>query len=491
MNLCNQLEDESGGLAETSLSEQYPIVLEEYKAKKGLISPRHSTAFYAGIWNAKIARGNIYRYLGISLMHRHISHDLWCQLEELADKYAHIFEQYTSNRTERAEVLFSELHKTKVENSPEKLLPGEEPLYGYLPLEEFLESRVDVKANLPWPWGLWLVPHDEQKASENYMTISLAFVVLTVQILAPLCMVINGLVSDTNWLKHPSVAWKALTFSQATCLGRDTVGVSLTLIGTLLLYVVIFIIRAELRRELEDADKAGRALNSTFWYIMATTSGNFACTMLILALPFVFWSERKVVNMVCDSMGVLFLYSLDDLAEVVFNYLGMSEENYQQRVWWTNVFLTKCPLYLSDLVDPAAKSLDEFWRIGFDDQGYLLSTGGGRCETRLEDAHLHFTDLIGTISETLPLLSNKKAPGTLLYKNRGYQRYLPSYQNRIGFAVSYYLSVVFAILQVLLPAIFFVFNDPCDSRLLVNKAQSLSFSQVSAAVWNVHGMAGQ
>lgn len=451
------------------LADLYPYVIAEYResisapCKRGLFD-------WDNIWDEKCPRSNIYRYNGLTAFHSYISKDLSDQLLDLADKYQHIFNQYTNSSQQRADLLIEALNNVEVINSP-VLSQEETPVHGFLPLQEFLESP--VKVLFKNPFGSRhdiLAPADAEEYNLKVTNIVMAMVVFGLQLVAPVCMLMNHWIQKENYIKTPQLAWQLLSAQEIGCLGVSQIPKTMTVVGTFLLIVVNFIIRSEIMREAEDNVKRGKLLNGPLWSTIDVIANSFACLILVVSLPLIFWSLTDVVSMVCDSMGVLFIYELDDFTAVLFSYLGLSDSSYKRSIAWTSILLTKCPLVLADVVNPQAKSIDEFWSIQFDDKGYLLSVQGNRSLTRMDDfIQPH------ELSECDNLLDS---PGTLIYRDTGYWRRLPTNLNMFGARLFNVIAWILWVLQFATPIVFFVYNDACAFQAL-----RVSLAQVGTSAW--------
>lgn len=468
MYCSKKLSEQHEIYAEKHFVDMYPLVIAEYRESIRATNKmgRH---YWDNIWQEKSPRSNVYRYNGLQNMHRHISRDLMQQLLVLADKHQHIFNQYTKDNQERADKLIEALQRVQAQNSPEWLDDGEKPLTGFLPLQEFLNSPAEVWFRTPFG-GEILVPSDEEECSLYLKNLAMAIVVFLLQVIAPLTMLMNHWIQKENYIRTPQLASQLFSAQEIGCLGSSQVPRTMTVVGTLLLIIVNFIVRTEVLSELEDNIRSGRALNSPFWYCIGVIANAWSCFVLVLVLPLIFWSLNDVVSMVCDSMGVLFIYGLDDLTDVVFSYLDISDDNYKRSAAWTSILLTRCPLVLADVVNPNATSIDEFWSIKFDDHGFLLSVDNKRSLVRMDD---HFME-----SERHENDSLFYAPGDLVYRNTGVHMRLPSTLNRYGASLWRVLSNALLVLQFTLPVIFFVFNDACAFQAL-----HMSVAQAAASVW--------
>mmetsp|Transcript_10558 Transcript_10558/g.18595 ORF Transcript_10558/g.18595 Transcript_10558/m.18595 type:complete len:499 (+) Transcript_10558:80-1576(+) len=468
--------EEQDAVADLYFCELYPWLIEEYK--EGLKATKFGRHYWDNIWSSKAPRSNIYRYNGLCHMHRLITYDLRQQLEELADQYAHIFTQYTSNRMERAQILVEVLRKVQVENSPEVLAKGETPLEGFLPLTEFLESPVtEWLPGFAWAThGPILVPTDPQERKLFWENGVMACAVFCLQITAPFCMIINHWVEGTNYVKDPRLAWNLFSWQEVKCLGGSQVPMTMTIVGTLLLIIVIFIVRVEVNCELQDTKKLSKALNSSWWFFIGTFANAWSCCFVSFALPLLFWSLTDVVTLICDSMGVLFIYGLDDIVSDVFRYLNSSDESYARSVAWTSIFLTKCPLNIKDVVNPQARSVNEFWRIRFDSEGHLLNVSNQRCVVRLDEFSF------ATASDRDPLIgSGEGRTPRCVYRDRHHEKTLPNITNRLGSWMWSSLALILWIAQFVVPMVWFVFNDACDPKGLL---MHFDLRQVGASAWN-------
>jgi len=197
----------------------------------------------------------------------------------------------------------------------------------------------------------------------------------------------------------------------------------------------------------------------TMWLVLGQLV-NMACiTLSGLAMPLLFWSEMRPKDIVFDSMGLIFIFMLDDLTGDVLTYLEMDIQTFQQVNGWMVALLGQCPVELRDLVNPEPTDACNICKIRIGDAGVISAKTGSLCLTRLASSK----DALSVESQALlkseyfedVSFEYRRQPGTAVVvpgiKGAGIILY-------IGWRV---LHLVLGILEWLVPLVFFIASKPC------------------------------
>jgi hypothetical protein len=324
---------------------------------------------------------------------------------------------------------------------------------GFLPLEEFFDADVSCTC------GMLIHPSAPEQRSRWFFNIFLAFVVFTIQTLAPFVMILQLWNGDDNHIKDPKQLLSMLNWKEFVCLGKTTDQVLVTIVGTLFVIMLYIIIHHHCRDEHEDATKMGRLPGDNFWLLLGNISQSLCPIMILIAAPLEYWSEDGVVGIMMNSMAMLFVWTLDDLTGDVFGYIGEEDSDFQKQASWTYALLAYCPVNVRDLINPEATKLEEFWKISYNKQGILLNKDGKICETRIMDTRLlkdEKTPLVeGDEDDCLEKL-------VVQYKVQPHKapRYLPG-NREIVISGIWYVAKYFVYMCAVVPLIWFVCNKPC------------------------------
>jgi hypothetical protein len=317
---------------------------------------------------------------------------------------------------------------------------------GYPPLEEFLDREVGFTC------GLYLAPKSTDEQIAYWKHRLFAMLVCFVQILAPSFIFVLRWKEDTNYLKDLPGLYSSMTWAEAICVGPTQITAMTTVLGTLLMAIAIMAVRNDITNELEDSEKTMRMPGDAFWYWVGNLA-NMACSIMTsLALLLLFWSEDSPMGLVLDSMGLLFVQKLDDLGDIVFT--NIEQDGFQRQCAWSSILLSQCPVSLSDLLNPEAKSVQDLWKIRLDTNGRLLNSKGEPCLTRLCRAP-------ADESTSLEEASSAVMEGELIYRRSGMSWRIPTISGRIWGKLWQATNWFLFALQIILPIVFYVVNDPC------------------------------
>jgi len=436
----------------------YPLVMAELR--QGLKAKGSNQ--YQTLWSAVSPTGNIYRYNGLLAERRKHCEDLRLQAMEIADTYAHLLGGASNTPQERLSVLLKALGEVQLSapSTKQNELVEAPPDPGFPPLQEYIGEEV-IR------FGPILQPADAQARSHHHNATCMAFIVFLIQVLAPCLVFTNRWHMKTNYLRDPHALWARLSFAEAMCLGRTPQEQMTTVMGVCLITVIIFVVRLYVAEEIENAVKSSRLPTDQFWMPMGMIANMWCCVLTVLAVPLLFWSEETPTNIVLDSMTLLFIFKLDDLSELLGGLLRMTESEFQRAVSWNAALIGQCPVRVSDVINPNAKSLNDLWCIKFDSMGHLLMAAQpgretpGLCETRLSPI---------SASENCQLLRGQPVGDADAPVSSARLRYhqspqhsteLPTFIGNTMYAAWICLSRVLSVLQFVVPPLWFVVSKPC------------------------------
>lgn len=435
---------------EHPLQKLYPVIVQEFYETNKI---KTGSRYFSGLWGSMAPDGNIYRLMAMRAECRTHSADLQKQLRDLADAHKTLLGGEALTTEQRAEKLLELLKDAEV---TAKCKDMDKVSKGFPPLEEFLAVKVKTVGWIVFP-GNW-------EGFKGWFRISaLAWCMFFVQVLAPITVFVNRWSMDTNSLKDPEKMWSSLTLDEITCLGTTFNETSTTLVGTLLLFLVVFIVRSYAVQEQQEAMKSGVLPVADFWICVGIVANSVACLALCLALPFLFWSEDSVTSLLLDSMSLTFLFSLDDLSGGLCSDVEDNAQ-FQRSCAWQAILLSQCPVRVGDLINPHARRAKDLWDISFDASGSLVVADGAKpgakkseiCETRF---HYVAADR-SEVAEEAPLLEKKKK---LVYRTSETSRCTDLPTLRTTLVMLWWRSITWALMlwQIVASPMFFIFNEPC------------------------------
>jgi len=427
--------------------------------------------FYSKLWSSIAPSGNIYRLSGAHTEMRKHTLDLQMQLTSLAEEYKDYLGGSGVPVRLRYEKIRDALLSTKVQgkiSEEEGLTDGTYPA-----LEEFCSGGVHS-------FGPLVIPDDPHEKKGWLKKRVAAFVIFAVQLIAPICMTIARIHEQRRMLTA-SYLNKNLNLKQAKCLGGTFDDSLDTILGFPLLYLVMFAILSYAKQEYEDSKKAKLCPQNKIWRVMSVVANANCCLCIIVTLPLLFITESDPSGLVLDSMGLLFLFSLDDLGTDTCSYIGMDSGEFQRAASWSAILLTQCPVRLHDLINANATDLDNLWCIKVDpEKGYLLTARGGRCQTRLESLstalqHPETRSQLVSICEQIPLSQSKRQAGAsqMLTMNLSEDQYVYKQSEKhydlrpsvLDTALNFiWLSVTWLVtfMMMIVPPIWFVVSKTCQ-----------------------------
>jgi hypothetical protein len=314
-------------------------------------------------------------------------------------------------------------------------------MIGFKPLDEFLGTKVTSSLGV-------LLPENGEEQSAYKKNLFVSLVIMSIQFLAPLLIFVNQWTSETNFILD-GYFWSKFEPRELFCL-TDTLTEALTMfMGVLFLILVTIVIRSYVDSEISNLEKQSRLCLSRWWTFPNALANAWCCVMTILVLPLLFWSELRPTDIVLDALGLLFISTIDDLAGDAMAYLERDDTDFQRMAVWHTAFLSQCPVAVSDLINPAATSLQDIWQIRYNADGKLLKAGTDQpCQTRLH--------MDSSADESTQLTAEEVS--MRYHKNRT--------ENRVIGHVDYLVlwHVVRSLLQVLqwvIPPAWVILSQPC------------------------------
>jgi len=433
------------------------------------------------LWAKLAPAGNIYRYMAARTERMKHCHDLNKQLYALAESKKAILGPHLSKK-ERVQSLRDAMSTVKV-NNPYADVEAEadkEDNKGFLPLSEFMNDGVEQ-------FGPWIVPSDPEEYRQWKFNRFLALIVFLVQVTGPVMIVLHKWDSEDNNLRDPAKLWSIFSVQEAMCPGTDWTGRYSTVLGTLFLIMLTIVIRNYITDEIENNGKLARLPVDTFWSTVGVIANGLCCFFLVFALPLEYFAESSdgPTAIIMNSMALMFIFTLDDLAGDVFGYIGEEDSGFQRQVSWYYSLLSNCPVRIADLVNPSATSAENIWQISYGPAGRLLcakagSSGSGGpsrgsvdelpqgspqlCITRISPASDdETTSLMASKDFRVMSLDEELAEMRVSYRIQagGQTHVLPGCMATLKHAFWNFILFVVIVMQYLGPVIFFVFNNAC------------------------------
>mmetsp|Transcript_43703 Transcript_43703/g.81512 ORF Transcript_43703/g.81512 Transcript_43703/m.81512 type:complete len:467 (+) Transcript_43703:79-1479(+) len=460
MKLASSLQKTSA--LEKHLHDKHPLrlfyrdVLDEVEGCKGSFN-------LSAVWARLAPSGNIYRLNALREVRLRHCADLQRQLAELAEELA---ETLGGSQEERCEKLIESLKAAKVdldeayENSEKGWEVDSFKTQGYPPLEEFLVGKVSR--------GLLVVPSEQSAWKDWWKAQLVGCMVAVVQILGPVMVVLSLWQDPTNYLQHPLETLERLSVRSVFCTERDMGEWTTILMGVMFSFFVVVQLLNYAAQELEDAFKFGRLAGGASLWSWAGGYINAWCVVWnIVVLPVSFWKMDHASDVVLSSLGILFMFNLDDLTGTAGAVLGTSDALFQRGLCWNYALLSQCPLQLRDVVNPKATCFEDFWQLRLTAtaiQSTRSSDPSGapaNAETRI--APCEETPLLaGSKSQSHPSFEQMKV--AMRFTKDGSVYHLPSWNSNVQAQVWQIVVWLLQLLQALLPVFYFIVNKPCPAQ---------------------------
>jgi hypothetical protein len=455
--MLSQKLDESRVKEGHDFARLYNDMLREYNAS---LKDKSGYQYFSMLWDTVAPKGSIYRRNGLYAEHRKHSEDIWAQMYMLADRHSDVLGGSSLTTEERARKLLEKLEcaciEGRVKYDDEEVATD---ISGFLPLMEWLRVKV-------FRVGPILLYEDYNDRREEERNICLAICVFSLQVIAPFLIFLNRWNMPTNYVRNWKTMKDHLRVSEIFCPGTSLDDILTTIMGVLLLFVIIFVVRCYIITQIENAKKSSLLPTDSVWMLVGILANAWACTFVCLDIPLLFWSEETPTNIVLDSMTLLFLFKLDDLSDQLCCYLGMTDEDFQRLSGWNAALLSQCPVDLADVINEKAQSSDDLWIFKYDPRGRLLNFKGGRCLTRL--GHEEMADERSPIAHAISGTVSSRSSSSLfpdrpvIYRTSpGIAYELPTLGAQILTGAWICLSYVLAVGQAVIPVGWYMINKKC------------------------------
>lgn len=429
------------------LAELFRNVLLEFKETK-------SSRNFGSLWSSISPSGNIYRYLGISSERMAHCWDLQLQLRAVAETHKAFEGDDKSSSQQRVKRLITALKSTVPEGGFDGEA-GDEPLKGFLPLEEFFKGSVTCT-------GFIVHPREPGDRTRWFVNHFLAFVVFLIQTAGVFCLFVQVWFAKENQLRDPAKMWASATdISEIICLGADRTAELTTLTGTLFILLVYSIVYSYGNDELENAEKAGRLPLSSFWTTISCIANAASGLLIVVAIPLEYWTEEGTQGIMMNSMALLFVFTLDDLTGDAFGYLATDDSQFQQQVAWNYALLAYCPISISSLIDPNAESVENIWKIKYDVDGSLLNVNGSACETRIMEVKAPQTESSLLVKKTVDEDAADDLVVEYCHGPSAPPVRLPGLRGELLTFIWTLTTWTILILWFVVPPVWFIVNKPC------------------------------
>jgi len=413
------------------------------------MSTKNHSLFHIRLWGSIAPSGNIYRLNALIAERLKHTDDLWDQLREIAYAKRDLVGMpgQGASLEDNADALFQSLKDTQVRNCPASDSEQSRTESGFKPLEEFLGTKAEKCGPRWFIWDPLLIPADEDEGNTYKKNLFVSFVIMAVQFIAPLLIFVNQWNSETNFLTDGHLSHK-FQLRELLCMA-DTIQEALTMVmGVLFLILVFIIVRSYVDSEMENLEKQAKLCLSRWWTFPNAFVNAWCCLLTCVILPLLFWSELRPTDIVLDALGLLFIFTLDDLAGDALGYLETDDTDFQRMAVWHTALLYQCPVDLKHVINDQATSLKDIWRIHYDSAGHLLNMEDKVCLTRLSND--------ASASENTQLVADN--PRLVYYKSRTEQR---EFGHVAYLLVWQIVKVLIQILQVLVPPAWMILSQPC------------------------------
>eukprot|EP00931_Biecheleriopsis_adriatica_P055472 TRINITY_DN32808_c0_g1_i1.p1 TRINITY_DN32808_c0_g1~~TRINITY_DN32808_c0_g1_i1.p1 ORF type:complete len:494 (+),score=103.04 TRINITY_DN32808_c0_g1_i1:65-1546(+) len=432
----------------------------------------------SALWERIAPSGNIYRLNSLQQSRFRHCENLYAQLEDLAEEYQNLLGGSSTKLEQRCAALLESLKATKVDlflvgkeaENADLEMPIEKTT-GFPPLREFLAERVTSG------WFTYL-PESEASSAAWQMSRRVGYMVFIVQLLGPVLIVLGTWKRPTNYLSEPLATWERLTPRNIFCETHSLQDWCTILMGVMFSFFVVTQLLNSASSELNDAEKFRRLLPYDSVWPFINFVNAWCVLWNIVSLPLAFWAMESAQAVVLGALGVLFLYNLDDLAGAAGSILGTSDSEFRRGICWHYALISHCPVRLKDVVNPDAKSAEDFWQITLNSTGLLAarpSSATGPPST-MAPTRLALSAQNDSNEQT-PLLADQKRSSwvpdaanaqdfeqlrvRVRFSEEGGAYELPSTGGHFQVAVWQFIVFVLRVLQVLLPLFYFVVNKPC------------------------------
>jgi hypothetical protein len=432
------------------------------------------------VWKSISPAGNIYRLNAYEAEHLRHQEDLQGQMQIVANQLSAVLDSSESVPGEPDDVTSLEdhaqrnymrmLHQLRKAPVKDDVASGGDGIAAatspYKPLLEFLGPSSVSRSCL----GLILMPLAAKPREHMLKNRFVAILIFVIQVFGPLFIFVDCLYDDSVKKLTDMGALNVLktyfTISEALCLGSFQESV-VTLMGSFFLLLFIDIVRTYASSEKVNYQKTINMPYDRFWFLLGQFANAWCILWAVMALPILFATEKDAKDIIFDSLGMLFMFTLDDLAGDALGYLDMDDETFQRINGWTFAILGQCPVRILDVVNLGAKNAEDIWQIRLGPKGLLQFGTESVCRTRLQEPPPR------TPTDKDRLLANIEAPSPLgedgfeycVYHNAAPgNKPLISSLPRFGTGGSwiwFLFGWLLFVLECIFPLSFFIINNPC------------------------------
>jgi len=345
------------------------------------------------LWAEMAPAGNIYRINAVQTEHLKHQEDLHQQLAELADEFSGVWENCADppqTQEHRIERLIHELAHTECRDSDaleeagvSSFASGPQGCAGSgertvsAPICEFL-CLGKVERHL---FGLLLLPASPKVKLQFLKAKVFGLLIAAIQISGPFMIFAKNWNEDTNHFRDGDFFGR-VTWKEFTCLGSWT-DTMCTVMGTLFLILVLEICRGYAKDEVQNCQKSSRLPVDQFWTQVGQLTNILSILFTAMCMPVLFWGEMAPKDIVFDSLGLLFIFQLDDLAGEACAFLDTDDAGFQRMAGWLFALLTRCPVHLRDVTNVDAEVPGEVWQIRMTSTCLRSVRTGDSCEVRI------------------------------------------------------------------------------------------------------------
>jgi len=441
------------------------------------------------LWERIAPQGSIYRFNALSVEHLKHREDLQEQFADLAARCSsllaagavshHQDESGGSglDQPKYQQLLLKSLREAKVSDSARNL-EQDDLIQGFSPLIEFLAPPAATR----YCFGLVILPADSESGRAHIKNRFITYLIMLAQLVGPVFILTDSWLDkkvQKHYVKPGSKRFASVysTVEEALCFGslEDS---CVTFMGAIFLVLFIEITRTYALREAQNAEKTNFLPYDYFWLIVGQFANMWCMIWAVAAMPVLFLSEMDAKDIVYDSLGMLFIFTLDDLACPALSYLMLDDADFQRIGSWMVAALGQCPRNINDLVNPEAKRSTEIWKIAIGQDGLIAASGpdaGKRCKTRLMEVSSadEGTPLAPSPLEASPGTSNCTPWASRYFEysiwHKGGSGGVPSVVLRdcqkFSLRVLMWRCMAWLLLavEIIVPIIFTIVNNPCSN----------------------------
>lgn len=314
---------------------------------KKYISPVHRLPTEEGQFSPS---GNIFRLMARECESYKHHADCQQQLQVIAYEFKDLLADGQQPTDEELYNLLVEKFQEKLEKEVKRLNVDNDPMKKILP---YLTDRVDVV------FRNVLVPRDPDRFQRWMKDRAVAALVMVIMIAGPILIIVSTWFAPENVLKNGMSMPSNVKVLFCTS--------SVEVLATLFLVAIFEIVRQAVYRDIQDFDKLKYLPADTTWLSIGQLSNMLCMLGTVIGIPLVFFGEMMAKDIVFDSMGMLFIFAMDDITGDIFQYMNADNDSFQHKYMQFVDSLEDLPIMLNDLVNKDAQSADEIWSFALVD----------------------------------------------------------------------------------------------------------------------------